>query len=577
MFSSFGKKQGSSLAPRFVKIELSSQSSEASSLEAQQLLKSFMLQSVHLDVSLNEFASHGALTFIFKNPVASPVEMLFAFPLMDGGAVITDITTEWDGQRICGRVRPTDEGKREYHEAVAKGHTASMVEHAENDMFLWRIGGIPGGSTVTVISAFAGPVIMTKKFGKKPQTEITLTLPTVVPPWYGRADGGDAALAYDTAVQATAATVGGLQLALPPFTATVRSHFITESLHGISVSSPTHGPPDASSTRTLNTGLEVRFRDMFKAPAGGKAATNLQMRWVADGIVPNLACVGRLLAGAGKLAVESSGSDDIVSKDAAATTAMEQAAAALEGGPLAEDAQALLDKTKIHQRKIEQVCGVLFSEKDGKQPDGVHVTVLVDCSGSMYQERITNARKALRALLTSLDPTSTFSVYLFGNSCRAVDVEGSHVIAASPENIRTVTCEVDDTRSMGGTELFDAVQEVMRLQVPSSRRHNVMILTDGEVGQTESEQVKALLAPLCPHAALVGIIGIGNDVTRTTLRHIVEGGLGPQALLVDDESEDGVFFHSVFKACTESLLVRAHDAIMRVFHSMTSLCSPLRI
>jgi hypothetical protein len=254
MSSPFGRKQGSSLAPRFIKIELSSQSSEASSSEAQQLLKSFMLQSVHLDVSLNEFASHGALTFIFKNPIASPVEMLFAFPLMDGGAVITGITTEWDGQRICGRVRPTNEGKKEYHEAVAKGHTASMVEHAENDMFLWRIGGIPGGSTVTVVSTFAGPVTMTKKFGKKPQTEITLTLPTVVPPWYGRADGGDAALAYHTAVQSTP-TVGGLQLALPPFTATARSHFITESLHGISVSSPTHGPPDASSTRTLNTGL----------------------------------------------------------------------------------------------------------------------------------------------------------------------------------------------------------------------------------------------------------------------------------------------------------------------------------
>jgi Mg-chelatase subunit ChlD len=226
---------------------------------------------------------------------------------------------------------------------------------------------------------------------------------------------------------------------------------------------------------------------------------------------------------------------------------MEQAAAALAGGPLAADAQALFDKTKIQQRKIEQVCGVLFSEKDGKQPYGVHVTVLVDCSGSMYGERITNARKALRALLMSLDLTSTFSVCLFGSSCRAVDVEGSHVIAASPENIKTVTCEVDAQDAMGGTQLFDAVQEVMRLQVPSGRRHNVMILTDGEVGQSESEQVKALLAPLCPHTALVGIIGIGNDVTRTTLHHIVEGGLGPQALLVDKESEDGA---CVFKAYT---------------------------
>ena len=120
--------------------------------EQEQLLKSFMLQSVHLDVSLNEFASHGALTFVFKNPVASPVEMKFAFPLMDGGAVITGITTEWDGQRISGRVRNSAEGKKEYSDAVAKGHTASLVEHAENDLFMWRVGGIPGGSTVTVVT-----------------------------------------------------------------------------------------------------------------------------------------------------------------------------------------------------------------------------------------------------------------------------------------------------------------------------------------------------------------------------------------------------------------------------------------
>ena len=127
-------------------------------------------------------------------------------------------------------------------------------------------------------------------------------------------------------------------------------------------------------------------------------------------------------------------------------------------------------------------------------------------------ESLEGARKAVRALLTSLDPTSTFSVYLFGNSCRPVAAGGSHVIAASADNIRAVTCEVDAVGDMGGTNLFAAVEEVMRLQVPSGRRHNVMILTDGEVGQSESERVRALLAPMCPAAALVGIIGIGNEV-----------------------------------------------------------------
>jgi hypothetical protein len=52
--------------------------------------------------------------------------------------------------------------------------------------------------------------------------------------------------------------------------------------------------------------------------------------------------------------------------------------------------------------------------------------------------------------------------------------------------------------------------------------------------------VKQLLAQVCPGKALVGIIGIGNEVTRSTLRTIMEGGLGPQALLFDNESEESI-------------------------------------
>jgi hypothetical protein len=105
----------------------------------------------------------------------------------------------------------------------------------------------------------------------------------------------------------------------PPFTATVRSRFVTQSLQAVTVTSPTHGAPDASSLRTSSDGIEVSFRDLFKPRAGTKAATNLQMRWVADGIVPNMACVGRQLAGAGQLASATAGTDTLISQDAAAT------------------------------------------------------------------------------------------------------------------------------------------------------------------------------------------------------------------------------------------------------------------
>jgi Mg-chelatase subunit ChlD len=528
---------------RFIKLDLTPQDEASMTIEQEQLLKSFMLQSVHLDVSLNEFASHGNLTFVFKNPVASPVEMLFAFPLMDGGAVITGITTEWDGQRITGRVRATEEGKKEYSDAVAKGHTASLVEHAENDLFMWRVGGIPGGSTVTVVTEFCGPVTMTKKLGKKPQTEITITLPAVVPPWFNRGGSAAARLAFETATQKEA-SIGDLALALPPFTATVRSHFITKSLQAAAATSPTHGAPDPSSIHTSCDGLQVSFRDLFKAPVGSDYATNLQLRWVADGIVPNMACLGRMLAGAG-LAAVSSGTDAIVSLDAAAAEAMEKAAEMLASGPHGADAEALLQKIKTQQRAVEQVCGVLYSLHDSQQiPERVHVTLLVDCSGSMFPHRIEKARKAVRALLTSLEPTSTFSVYLFGSTCHPVTFTGDSapgpVFEASPGNINAVAARVDAAEGMGGTMLQEGVQAVLRNQVPHGLRHNIMILTDGEVGQEESVEVKHTLAQVCPSKALVGIIGIGNEVTRATLRSVVEGGFGPQAIMFDRETEESI-------------------------------------
>ena len=123
--------------PRFIKLDLAPQDEPSLSSEQEQLLKSFMLQSVHLDVSLNEFASHGSLTFVFKNPVATAVEMRFAFPLMDGGAVVTGITTEWDGQRITGHVRASAEGKKEYSDAVAKGHTAFLLQQKRHTLLVY--------------------------------------------------------------------------------------------------------------------------------------------------------------------------------------------------------------------------------------------------------------------------------------------------------------------------------------------------------------------------------------------------------------------------------------------------------
>jgi hypothetical protein len=96
------------------------------------IVRNPIIRSQHLDVTVNEFCCFGAITIRFRNPFDEPVEMLFSFPLLDGGAVVTGIKTEWDGQVIEGMVRDSKKGKEEYKAALSKGHTASLCEHGNH-------------------------------------------------------------------------------------------------------------------------------------------------------------------------------------------------------------------------------------------------------------------------------------------------------------------------------------------------------------------------------------------------------------------------------------------------------------
>jgi hypothetical protein len=581
----------------FVKIELTQSGPKP-------IIKNPLLRSQHLDVTVNEFCSFGTLTIRFRNPFDQPVEMLYAFPLLDGGAVVTGIKTEWDGQIIEGVVRDSKTGKEEYKNALSKGYTAAMVEHSENDLFFWRLGGIPAGADVCVTSRFVGPINLTKKAGKRAQTQFNLTLPTTVPPWYNRAGDGDAALAHAVAnvkgfkaltqdelsaltvdklrkrlqlmtktestketgeklrkevivnrllqlqqdrasadraaAETQAAIAQEVSLAIPPFSAVVRSKFVTKEFQSVVVTSPTHGSP--SSQRSSGPELIVEYENLFATPLGADQSgpSNLQFRWCIEGLLPNIACCGRVLAGAGQVASMSEASADIVVRDQSATRALMQAARALSGGPLAAEAVALAEKSSQSERAFEEVVGLLYSEPSDLLKNEVHVTVLVDFSGSMSGIRITNALKALRAILTSLDGESTFSVFKFGTSCISVNLDGNSVIMASPSNIQSVMSKILPVADMGGTNLLYAVQTVLDVGYKTSRRNNIMIITDGEIGATEASSVRSLLATKCPGNALAGIIGIGNDVTRATVKAVVDGGRGPQALVFDKDSEETI-------------------------------------
>ena len=451
---------------------------------------------------------------------------------------------------------------------------------------------------------FVGPINLTKKAGKKAQTQFTLTLPTTVPPWYNRAAEGDAALAYkvahikgfkfltidelsaltveklrkrlqamtksegnketgvkmlkdalvqrlyhlqqdpnaaDSAAAETQAVIANeASLANPPFSAVVRSNFVTKEFQSVVVTSSTHGIHSAHSSSGPQ--LTVHYENLFASPpeAAQSGPSNLQLRWCIEGVLPNIACYGSVVAGAGRVAEMTGASADVVARDQAATRSLQEAALALAGGPLAAEAGALAEKAACSERAVEEVVGLLYSEPSDSPPNEVHVTVLVDFSGSMSGIRIRNAIKSLRAILTSLDHESTFSVFKFGSTCVGIPISENVVIQATQSNIENMMSQVRPDANMGGTDLIGAVRTVLDVGTHTFRRNNILIITDGEVGSQEANTVKSLLSVACPCSALAGIIGVGNDVTRATLQAVVEGGCGPQAIVFDRDSEETI-------------------------------------
>lgn len=149
------------------------------------------------------------------------------------------------------------------------------------------------------------------------------------------------------------------------------------------------------------------------------------------------------------------------------------------------------------------------------------VIFVIDRSGSMRGSSIAEVRNALQLCLRSLVPGCHFNIIGFGshyvslfNASRAYDdaslAEASAHVAALEANL-------------GGTEVADALTCAFSQPVLSNLPRNVVILTDGEVTNTD-----AVIATVASHAesARVFTFGIGRGASAHLVRGLARAGRG---------------------------------------------------
>ncbi|ELP91747.1 hypothetical protein EIN_521940 [Entamoeba invadens IP1] len=164
----------------------------------------------------------------------------------------------------------------------------------------------------------------------------------------------------------------------------------------------------------------------------------------------------------------------------------------------------------------EKTGSAVFVSKECDGP--VDVIFVCDRSGSMDGEGITALKVALQLFLRQLPENSTFDVVSFGSDFKELfgklEVYGEKSFKLASEKVAQFEAD------FGGTNILKPLCWAMK------RKCQVILLTDGQISETEETQILNLLEEE-KGKSIVHCIGLGSDVDGNLIRKIgtIGGGV----------------------------------------------------
>ncbi|MEA2491187.1 MAG: Ca-activated chloride channel, partial [Acidobacteriota bacterium] len=150
------------------------------------------------------------------------------------------------------------------------------------------------------------------------------------------------------------------------------------------------------------------------------------------------------------------------------------------------------------------------------------ITFVLDASGSMAGEKMTQARRALRFCLANLNPNDRFEVIRFSTEADALFGE---LTVASPSSIARAREYVQQMEAIGGTNAEEALTLAMKTNAGSSGRPKVVLfITDGKptIGETDDERLVRKVRDANLRQMRIFTFGIGDDLNTHFLDKLTE-------------------------------------------------------
>lgn len=176
------------------------------------------------------------------------------------------------------------------------------------------------------------------------------------------------------------------------------------------------------------------------------------------------------------------------------------------------------------------ICSFLPEVRQGAAADRPRrVKILVDCSGSMAGDSIAQARAAVLRLLDDLGPEDWVSVSAFGSRYEHQRSGFARAGESHLEACRRWARALD--ANMGGTNMRSALRSVFELGGERSRDADVVLITDGEVWETDE-----IVATAREFDQRVFAVGVGSSPAESLLARLADATGGAAEFVSPSES-----------------------------------------
>jgi Ca-activated chloride channel family protein len=154
------------------------------------------------------------------------------------------------------------------------------------------------------------------------------------------------------------------------------------------------------------------------------------------------------------------------------------------------------------------------------------IVFVLDTSGSMAGEKLSQAKGALRFCLNNLEAVDRFDVVSFNSD---VNRFSPSLGEASSSNVKEAAAFIDGLQAAGGTDINSALQAALKLTENSSTRPRMIIfLSDGlpTVGVTEVSRILLNAESAGGNGTRIFSFGVGFDVNTHLLDQLSEESRG---------------------------------------------------